>query len=80
MPLTFFEKDVNIQAGERIRVARRAIGLSQIELAEMLGITNDRLSRYESGKILVPAWVLMVVEREAEKMKVKSKQKSVRQS
>ena len=78
MPLTFFEKDVNIQAGERIRVARRAIGLSQIELAEMLGITNDRLSRYESGKILVPAWVLMVVEREAEKMKVKSKQKSVR--
>jgi len=80
MPLTFFEKEVNALAGERIKVARRAIGLSQIELAGQLGITNDRLSRYESGKILVPAWVLMVVEREAEKLKLKSKQKSVTQS
>ena len=62
--LTVFEKKVNKIAGERVKIARREIGLSQIELAKNLGIANDRLCKYELGIVLVPAWVLMVVEEE----------------
>ncbi len=42
--------------------------MTQIELAKFLGISNERLCRYESGAVLVPAWVLMVVTSEAAKL------------
>lgn len=73
--LTYFEKEMNIEAGKRLRDARRKIGLSQLGLAAKLGITNDRISRYEAGSVLVPAWVLIVVEREALKCNITSNTK-----
>ncbi len=78
--LTVFEKKVNKQAGERVKIARREIGLSQIELAKMLGIANDRLCKYELGIVLVPAWVLIVVEEELLPEYRKNASKSVIQS
>ena len=66
--LTFFEREFNRKAGEHIRHLRRKLGLSQTDLAKFLGISNDRLCRYESGSVLVPAWILLVVEQEAAKL------------
>ncbi len=37
-----------IELGEALRVARRANGITQAELAERVGITQAALSRYES--------------------------------
>ena len=55
--LTYIEREFN-----------RKLGLSQTDLAKFLGISNDRLCRYESGSVLVPAWVLLVIEQEAAKL------------
>ena len=66
--LTYIEREFNRKAGERIRSLRRKLGLSQTDLAKFLGISNDRLCRYESGSVLVPAWVLLVIEQEAAKL------------
>lgn len=66
--LTYIEREFNKEAGERIRFLRRKIGLSQTHLAKFLGISNERLCRYESGAVLVPAWILLIVEQEASKL------------
>jgi transcriptional regulator with XRE-family HTH domain len=62
---TFYERDYNIQAGERVKLARKKLGYTQKDFAKMLGVSPDRLCKYEYGKILVPAWVLIVAEKEA---------------
>ena len=66
--LTYIEREFNRKACERIRLLRRKLGLSQTDLAKFLGISNDRLCRYESGSVLVPAWILLIVEQEAAKL------------
>lgn len=38
------------EAGILIRDARKAKGLTQKELGEMIGIGESRISKYESGK------------------------------
>lgn len=45
--------------GQRIRAARLAVGLSQEQLAEMMGLTNQHISHTEvtSTKISLPALV-----------------------
>ena len=68
--LTYFEREFNRKAGEKIKKARQKLKLTQVELAKFLGISNQRLCRYESGIILVPAWVLMVVSEEAAKQDI----------
>lgn len=65
--LTYLERRYNSEAGNRIRTARRKLKLTQIEFAKMLGISNERLCRYESGVVLVPAWVLIIAEAESAK-------------
>jgi len=51
---------VAITIGERLRKAREAVGLSQLEAAKRLGYANSsKLSKIEGGKSSeVPAWVL----------------------
>lgn len=40
---------LNIEIGEKIKNARKSWGLSQIELAERLGISFQQIQKYEKG-------------------------------
>lgn len=42
--------DVKIKVGLQIREARKAKGLTQAELGEMLGVSKVTINRYETGK------------------------------
>ena len=46
---------------DRIRIARKNKGLSQVELAEKAGINRKSLSRYELGTTVPPADALKVI-------------------
>lgn len=47
---TGIEKDdIAYRIGARIRLMRKALGLSQGELGERIGITGDRVQKYENG-------------------------------
>lgn len=47
---TGIEKDdIAYRIGARIRLMRKALGLSQVELGERIGITGDRVQKYENG-------------------------------
>ena len=37
--------------GQQIRRAREAAGITQVELANMLGIQQDHVSSYETGRV-----------------------------
>jgi transcriptional regulator with XRE-family HTH domain len=41
--------DADIEMGRRIRLRRREIGISQIELAGHLGLTFQQVQKYEKG-------------------------------
>jgi transcriptional regulator with XRE-family HTH domain len=41
---------VDVQVGQRIRVQRQAIGMSQTKLADALGVTFQQVQKYETGK------------------------------
>lgn len=40
-----------LEIGKKIKYKRKALNLTQLELAEMVGLTESSISRYESGKI-----------------------------
>lgn len=40
-----------IEIGKKIRAKRKKLNLTQLELAEKVGLTESSISRYESGKI-----------------------------
>ena len=42
-------------SGERIRAPRQRLGLSQIELAAILGVSNVTVNRWENGRALPQA-------------------------
>lgn len=54
---------VDAQIGERIRQRRLAIGVSQMRLAEELGLTFQQIQKYEKGVNRVAASTLMRVAR-----------------
>ena len=39
------------EIGSRIKQKRKALNLTQLQLAEIVGLTESSISRYESGKI-----------------------------
>jgi transcriptional regulator with XRE-family HTH domain len=41
---------VDVQVGQRIRVQRQAVGMSQTKLADALGVTFQQVQKYETGK------------------------------
>ena len=55
------------QLGESIAVTRKAQGLTQIQLAALLGIAQQTLAHYEVGRLRLPASLLPVL---AEELKV----------
>lgn len=42
-----------MEVGEKIRIARKAQGLSQTELAKKAGVGINTVNRYETGKIFL---------------------------
>ena len=42
-------RDLNVQIGRRIRLARTLAGVSQMQLGELLGISFQQIQKYESG-------------------------------
>jgi transcriptional regulator with XRE-family HTH domain len=46
-------------AASQLKAARERAGLTQTEAARLLGIDNGTLSRYERGKMQIPAAVLL---------------------
>jgi len=42
------------QEAKRLRSFRKNIGVSQVELAKEIGVTQDTISRYESGEYAIP--------------------------
>ncbi len=40
---------IDINVGERVRARRRMLGISQIELAEHLGLSFQQIQKYEKG-------------------------------
>lgn len=42
------------EMGERLAIARKAAGLSQVAFARRLGIGNSRLNNWESGRHSIP--------------------------
>jgi transcriptional regulator with XRE-family HTH domain len=47
--------------GERIREIRKEKGLTQIEFSKILGITQDKLSKYENGRVGVPIEIILKI-------------------
>lgn len=43
---------------ERIRVARKAVSLSQIDLANLVGVSDKAISSYEVGRAVPPLDIL----------------------
>ena len=41
---------VDVEVGQRIRIQRNALRLSQTELADHLGVTFQQVQKYENGK------------------------------
>ena len=49
--------------GERIRSAREAAGMTQVDLARVSGIDNSSLSHYESGRRMPCPLTLSIIVR-----------------
>jgi transcriptional regulator with XRE-family HTH domain len=41
---------IDVEVGQRIQIQRKALGLSQTELADELGVTYQQVQKYENGK------------------------------
>ena len=50
-----------VAIGTRIRIRREELGLTQQDLADMLGINRNTLSRYENGKIEMKIGMLFLI-------------------
>jgi transcriptional regulator with XRE-family HTH domain len=50
---------VDIEVGQRIRIYRKARGLSQTTLADQLGVTYQQVQKYENGTSRIGAGRLM---------------------
>lgn len=50
-----------LQLGQRIAERRRALGITQVELAETLGIAQQTMAHYEAGKVRFAAALLPVL-------------------
>lgn len=55
MPKT---KPCNIQLGRWLRKNRKRIGLTQTQFSQIIGISDDSVSRYERGQTAVPYDIL----------------------
>ena len=48
-PIDFYDETVASRMGNRIRTIRVEKGMSQAELGNLVGLTADRIQKYENG-------------------------------
>jgi transcriptional regulator with XRE-family HTH domain len=53
--------DINEKLGKRLRTARKALGLSQTHIGNVLGVSFQQVGKYESGAntMSVPTFLAM---------------------
>ena len=52
------DKILLVELGKRLKALREEKGLKQIDMAEVMGITDRQYQRYEYGMVNVPATTL----------------------
>jgi transcriptional regulator with XRE-family HTH domain len=57
-PVAVTDKAFYVQLGRRLTEARKAQGMTQVQLAEALGIAQQTLAHYEGGKLRVAVALL----------------------
>jgi transcriptional regulator with XRE-family HTH domain len=62
-PMTQDEKQFFRELGQRIAALRKAQGLTQVQLAETLGLTQQMIASYEVGRRRVPVSLLPALAR-----------------
>jgi transcriptional regulator with XRE-family HTH domain len=63
MPISSEERDFFIALGERISLLRKAHGITQAQLAETLGVSQQTVQAYEVGRRRIQVAALPVVAR-----------------
>lgn len=58
------KKDTNVCVGKRLKEARKNLGKTQAETAELLGISEEHYRKYESGATGLSADKLLILFRE----------------
>lgn len=61
MTISTEERDFFVAMGERIATLRRANNVTQVQLAEALGVSQQTLQSYEVGRRRIPVSALPVV-------------------
>lgn len=52
------ERAFYVQLGERIAATRKAQGITQVQLAELLGVAQQTMAHYEGGSVRIPVETL----------------------
>jgi len=52
------EKIFLVEFGKRLKALRKSKGLKQVEMADIMGITDRHYQRFEYGQVNVPATTL----------------------
>jgi transcriptional regulator with XRE-family HTH domain len=63
MTISAEERDFFVAMGERIATLRRANNITQVQLAEALGVSQQTLQSYEVGRRRIPVSAMPVVAR-----------------
>ena len=63
MTISTEERDFFVAMGERIAALRRATNITQVQLAEALGVSQQTLQSYEVGRRRIPVSAMPVVAR-----------------
>jgi transcriptional regulator with XRE-family HTH domain len=63
MTISTEEREFFIQLGERIAALRKTHGVTQVQLAEALGVSQQTVQAYEVGRRRIPVSALPVVAR-----------------
>ena len=59
MAATYEPDPIDVEVGARVRLQRKALGLSQTVLAEALGLTFQQVQKYERGANRISASMLV---------------------
>jgi transcriptional regulator with XRE-family HTH domain len=57
-PMADHERAFYVQLGERIAVTRKTQGITQVQLAESLGVAQQTMAHYEGGTVRIPVETL----------------------
>lgn len=58
LPMADNERAFYVQLGERIAATRKAQGITQVQLAELLGVAQQTMAHYEGGSVRIPVETL----------------------